>query len=306
MEEATLVDFNKRRDGATEARRRSTRARARSSPTTRSSCSTRRGSRPPQRDGARGVRRLPARADHAARSPRAAGFRPGDPTAKPRCADRRRPRRRPDAAGPCSALPEPRVLARIKARWRAGPQAGQRDAGRRHVRLDGRGGQDRPGQARPAGLLARALAARPRRADRRSTPGLTAPSPIAPVRRQPAAAHAGASTDLIPDGETAVYDATAAAQDRRRACTTTPHQRGCRAHRRPGQLQLADPRGADLDARRRRRAARAAACACSRSPTGGRADRGVLAQDRAASGGKEFSGDPNDIEAVYRTISSFF
>jgi Ca-activated chloride channel family protein len=36
------------------------------------------------------------------------------------------------------------------------------------------------------------------------------------------------------------------------------------------------------------------------------AERDKLAQIAKASGGEEFSGDPTEIEAVYRTISSFF
>ena len=32
----------------------------------------------------------------------------------------------------------------------------------------------------------------------------------------------------------------------------------------------------------------------------------MLRQIARASGGKEFEGDPNDIDAVYRCISSFF
>jgi len=36
------------------------------------------------------------------------------------------------------------------------------------------------------------------------------------------------------------------------------------------------------------------------------AERDKLAQIAKASGGEEFSGNPDEIEAVYRTISSFF
>ena len=68
------------------------------------------------------------------------------------------------------------------------------------------------------------------------------------------------------------------------------------------------------DARRGRRASsRARAtprprCACSRSPTPparGEA-RKALEQIAEASGGKAYPGDPENIEAVYRSISSFF
>ena len=39
---------------------------------------------------------------------------------------------------------------------------------------------------------------------------------------------------------------------------------------------------------------------------GSEADRTVLRDIARGSGGKEFEGDPDDIEAVYRSISSFF
>jgi Ca-activated chloride channel family protein len=35
-------------------------------------------------------------------------------------------------------------------------------------------------------------------------------------------------------------------------------------------------------------------------------NRDALKQIAAASGGKDFAGDPNDIESVYKSISSFF
>ena len=49
-------------------------------------------------------------------------------------------------------------------------------------------------------------------------------------------------------------------------------------------------------------------CACSRSPTPpARARRAkALEQIAAASGGKAYEGDPENIESVYRSISSFF
>jgi Ca-activated chloride channel family protein len=39
---------------------------------------------------------------------------------------------------------------------------------------------------------------------------------------------------------------------------------------------------------------------------GKQADRDTLSKIAKASGGEEFSGDPTEIEGVYRTISSFF
>ena len=46
--------------------------------------------------------------------------------------------------------------------------------------------------------------------------------------------------------------------------------------------------------------------ACSRSRTASEANRSVLEQIAEASGGKGYTGDPTEIEGVYRQISSFF
>ena len=49
-------------------------------------------------------------------------------------------------------------------------------------------------------------------------------------------------------------------------------------------------------------------CACSRSPTrpARQARKDALEKIAEASGGNSYPGDPENIEAVYRSISSFF
>ena len=58
---------------------------------------------------------------------------------------------------------------------------------------------------------------------------------------------------------------------------------------------------------RGRRATPRPRCACSRSPTRPRREaQKALEQIAEASGGKSYPGDPENIETVYRSISSFF
>ena len=110
-----------------------------------------------QRDHApvRGPRRLPARRPDAKPARRSTAR-----TAPTRRSRRSRSRSR-----------SRRVLARDQDALARGPQAGQRDARRRHVGVDERGGQDGAGQARPAVVPRPARAPGPRRADHFSDEG---------------------------------------------------------------------------------------------------------------------------------------
>ena len=135
-------------------------------------------------------------------------------------------------------------------------------------------------------------------------------TPLIPIGPLPANAPKLRETvrDLIADGGTAVYDATIDGFRAGRARGVgRAHQRGRRAHRRRGHRLGAERRRGD---RRRSHPGRLGRtrCGCSRSPTA-RA-RSVPPRRSTkiskASGGQAYEGDTEDIEAVYRSISSFF
>jgi Ca-activated chloride channel homolog len=115
-----------------------------------------------------------------------------------------------------------------------------------------------------------------------------------------------AVNDLFPDGETAVYDAT---------------DRGFEAIRRlrddarinavvvltdgeDNQSRMSDREVVDELARQSR--SEGLAVRVYTIAYGSQANKEVLADIANASGGKPFEGDPKEIEAVYRSISSFF
>ena len=111
---------------------------------------------------------------------------------------------------------------------------------------------------------------------------------------------------LLPDGETAVYDATLEAFEVDPAtCRTTN----------ASTPSSPSPTARTTRARSRRRSSSAAS---TQSPNegevvrvftiayGSQANTGALESFAEASGGKAFEGDPQGIEAVYLSISSFF
>jgi Ca-activated chloride channel family protein len=113
-------------------------------------------------------------------------------------------------------------------------------------------------------------------------------------------------TGLLPDGETAVYDATAAGFDavralhddsRINAVVVLTDGQDNPSHAGPSDLvkRLA------AQSQSEQQVVRVFTIAYGKDP-----DRTTLASIAKASGGEEFSGDPTEIEAVYRTISSFF
>ena len=286
---------------------RSTRRRARSTPTTRYIVLDAPWVTPAQKRGRAGVfGDVPRRADHAARSPRS--------TASARATRRRSrwrrstPRTAPTRPQPkrvLSACPSRAVLAAIKRAVARGPQARQHRARARHVGLDERRGQARAGQARAAACSC----ASSRRSDRvgldRASTTRSQRRPCrSPFTPEPARRLQSAINGLFPDGGTAVYDATEPGVDGApEAARPTPHQRRRRAHRRRGQPEPARPPASSSPSCSARRGRRRRPCACSRSPTAPQANRDELGGIAEASGGKDYEGDPDDIESVYRSIS---
>jgi Ca-activated chloride channel homolog len=232
------------------------------------------------------------------------GFRPGDPDARPRDpidvahgADPAQPRR-------VLGLPEPRVLARIKSTWRQ-----DRKPANIMLVVDKSGSMSEEGKLDQAkqGLQVffRELAPQDRVGlisfDNRVFPTVG----IAPFARNRQRL-GGAVADLIPDGETAVYDATD------RGLTTVQGLRD--PTRINAVVALTDgednsssrtPQGLVSTLQRQARS-EGLSVRVYTIAYGSEANRSVLRDIARASGGKEFEGDPNDIEAVYRSISSFF
>jgi Ca-activated chloride channel family protein len=233
-----------------------------------------------------------------------AGFRPGNPAE--RLAPPLDAAHGVDPALPkhVLSLPEPAVLARLKATWRA-----DRKPANVELVVDVSGSMGDEGKLDQA---RRGLLVFLRQLSPRDRVGLVTFNdqifPLVPVR--PFAQNAGPLRDaigeLIPGGQTAVYDAT---QDGLRRVQEL---------RDPSRINavvvLTD--GEDTSSKLDFDAVRDALTAQSRSEGaavrvytiayGSSANSGELDALGAASGGKGFKGDTGDIESVYRSISSFF
>jgi Ca-activated chloride channel homolog len=233
-----------------------------------------------------------------------AGFRPGDPAKKAGAPIDAAHGADPALPKTVLSLPEPSVLAGIKKAWRA-----DRKAANVMLVFDTSGsmGEENKIDQAKDGLRVffRELSPRDRVGLSSFNTKVFAEAPIAPVATNLRLLKQRVS-GLLPDGETAVYDATDA---------------GYEAVRRLGDdtrinavVVLTD--GQDNQSRSSvdRLVAKLGKQSQSEQQVvrvftiayGDGAERGVLARIAKASGGEEFSGNPDEIEAVYRTISSFF
>lgn len=233
-----------------------------------------------------------------------AGFRPGDPDARPAApidaahgADPAQPTR-------VLSLPQPAVLARIKQAWRA-----DRKPANIMLAVDVSGSMGEEGKLEQAkrGLQAffRQLSPRDRLGLITFNNEVRRGVGVGEFRRVGPAVRAQVR-DLIPGGETAWLDATNGALG------------DVQALRDPTRINavviLTD--GEDTSSSigigelRRRLAAQARAegtvVRVYTIAYGSQANKRDLAAVAEASGGKGFEGDPKDIESVYTSISSFF
>ena len=235
----------------------------------------------------------------------AQGFRPADETAAPaglvttaNGVDPKQPER-------VLRLPEPRVLARIKEAWRE-----DRKPANVMVVLDNSGSMDDENKLEHAkdGLKAFLAEAAPQ--DRI---GLTKFSnQVDGARRdradveEPQEAAEGGRRDLPGGGH------ARARRDRRGRARGGPQarqgrdQRGRRAHRRRRHGVGPQRSRRSRTSSRSRASARPARSACSRSPTARSPTTSSWPATREESGGKAFIAGTQDIETVYREISSFF
>ena len=235
-----------------------------------------------------------------------AGFRPADLKAAPVApvdaahgVDPKQPAR-------VLGLPEPRVLAQIKDAWR-----GDRKPANVLLVLDTSGSMSEAGRLENAKRGLEAFLAQIQPQDR---VGLTIFSdqiqpliPIGPFTKNKAELESMVHR-LIADGGTAVYDATADAfrtvsnlagrDDRINAVVVLTDGEDTDSSRTAS--EVADELAAQGD---RETKVRVFTIAYSAGAVGA-AD--ALAKIAAASGGKSYTGDVDDIESVYRSISSFF
>lgn len=233
-----------------------------------------------------------------------AGFRPGDPDAKPippvtaaNGADPEQPKR-------TLSLPEPRVLARIKSAWRE-----DRKPANIMLVFDTSGSMGEEGRMEQAKRGLRTFFTQLSPRDR---VGLMAFNdqvfplvPIAAFARNQARLRESVA-GLIPEGQTAAYDAIGdgvgkviALDDDTRINAVVALTDGEDNMSRTSLDQL-------VAALERQSGQEGEPVRVYTIAYGSQANTSALERIARASGGKAFSGDPKQIEAVYRSISSFF
>ena len=206
MEEVTLLDFNKRRGGAAEARGALS---ARGHVLLRQPVHRARRAvgEPAERAGGAALPGVPRRARSTPEAAARSGFRPADLEGQAGGAGDGGERRRPEQPERVLGLPEPRVLDRVKQRLARGPQAGQRAARARHLGLDER---REPAERAKEGLQTffDEVAPQDRVGLTIFTDRIQPLVPDRPVRAQRSAQLRRTVDGLIADGGTAIYDAT--------------------------------------------------------------------------------------------------
>ena len=232
------------------------------------------------------------------------GFRPGDPDARALPPITRANGVDPAQPARVLSLPEPRVLNRIKRAWRE-----DRKPANLMLVVDVSGSmqeEDKIGQARQGlQVFLRQLSPRDRVGLLTFSSDASEVVPIAPFAGNRGTLRARVN-ELIADGDTALYDATSAGwnavdklgDDARINAVVVLSDGADTASRSPLQSVV---RQLAARARGEGRQIRVFTIAY-----GAAANKQVLADIAAASGGKAYAGDPDDIEAVYLQISSFF
>ena len=240
-------------------------------------------------------------ADLAARS----GFRPGDPNEEPKPPVDAAHGADPSEPTRILTLPEPRVLARIKEAWREDRKPANVML---VVDVSGSMGEESKLEEAKEGLAVflREISPNDRVGLIRFDDQVT---PVLPIRRFAESRRdlEEAIDGLFPDGQTAVYDATRDGYETVRALgdDTRINAVVVLTDGADNESSISDD---DLAALLEGQASNT-----EQTPIrvytiayGSQAEKSVLEKIATASGGKAFEGDPDDIEAVYRSISSFF
>jgi Ca-activated chloride channel family protein len=233
-----------------------------------------------------------------------AGFRPGDPKTKPPAPIDAAHGADPALPTRVLSLPEPRVLDRIKTAWRE-----DRKPANVMLVVDTSGSM---GEENKLEQAKQGLDAFLRQLSPRDHLGLLQFSDkVTPLVKVGSFAQnrgrlRSAVRDLIPDGQTAVYDATLAGyrdiqklndESRINAVVVLTDGEDNQSNATDSEVV----RVLSAQSASEGHAVRVYTIAYGRQ-----ANRDVLKSIAEASGGKAFEGDPKDIEAVYRSISSFF
>jgi Ca-activated chloride channel family protein len=233
----------------------------------------------------------------------AGGFRPGDPGRRPvppvdarRGVDADQPRR-------TLALPQPRVLARVKRMWRE-----DRKPANVMLALDVSGSM---GEENKLEQAKQGLETFFRQVSPRDRIGLVvfddqvrAAVPVAPFAENEQRLRETVA-ELLPGGETAVYDATLAAFESIRGLRDDERINAVVALT-DGEDNSSAISADDLARRLEQSPSEGEVVRVFTIAYGSQANEAVLERVAKASGGKAFSGDPEGIEAVYLSISSFF
>jgi Ca-activated chloride channel family protein len=234
----------------------------------------------------------------------AAGFRPADLKEKPAASLNAAAGVDPKQPARVLGLPEPRVLARVKAAWRV-----DRKPANVLLVLDTSGSMNEEDRLANAKRGVETFLSEVTPNDR---VGLVSFSdrirplvPIAPVRQNRQRLH-GVLQDLFADGGTAVYDATLEGARAVAGLHDTEHINAVVVltdGEDTDSSSTADDVTKQLDQGDSSSRVRVFTIAYSASAAGA-AD--ALKEIAAASGGQAYKGDTEDIEAVYKSISSFF
>jgi len=232
------------------------------------------------------------------------GFRPGDP-------DKRAlpPVDRVNGADPAQpkrslALPDPRVLARIKTTWRQ-----DRKPANIMLVVDKSGSMSEESKIDQAKQGLKVFFSELSPSDRVGM--ITFDDRVFPtVPLGQFSSNRGrldrAVSELIPDGETAVYDATARGLKTIQGLRDDSRINAVVALTDGEDNSSSQPPNGLVSKLERQARSEGLSVRVYTIAYGSEANRTVLRDIARASGGKEFEGDPDDIEAVYRSISSFF
>lgn len=234
----------------------------------------------------------------------AAGFRPADSTTRPGApidqahgADPAEPRR-------LLSLPDPRVLARVKVDWRQ-----DRKPANIALVVDTSGSMSEESKLDQAKRGLQVFFSQLSPQDR---VGLIAfndkVSRVVPVASfaSSRARLESAVRDLFPDGQTAVYDAAQAGLQEIQALKDPTRINSVVVLTDGEDNKSSTESGALVAALTRQAKSEGLSVRVYTIAYGSEANKSVLQQIASSSGGKEYVGDPKQIESVYRSISSFF
>ena len=233
-----------------------------------------------------------------------AGFRPADSATRPPApidrahgADPAEPRR-------LLSLPDPRVLARIKAEWRE-----DRKPANIALVVDTSGSMSEEGKLDQAKRGLQVFFSQLSPQDRVGLVSfndkVSRVAPVAPFAGSRGRLEA-AVRDLFPDGQTAVYDAAQAGLQEIQALKDPTRINSVVVLTDGEDNESSTSSDALVSALTRQASSEGLSVRVYTIAYGSQANKSVLAQIASASGGKEYAGDPKQIESVYRSISSFF